>query len=71
LGIDVFAEFHRNYEVMELLISLAYSAADLCINTDGVRDISPSPENFLFDSKKNAMTVAKATVRGNRSLNSF
>jgi hypothetical protein len=47
---------------MELLISLAYFAADLCISTGGVRDISPSPENFIFESKQKPDAVAKATV---------
>lgn len=47
LGVDIYAELQHNISVIDLLVNLTYSAAQLCLETNGVREVSPSPKKLL------------------------
>jgi hypothetical protein len=46
LGIDLVAEITHHPEIVDLLISLTFFAADMACKTNGVRDLNPSPKNI-------------------------
>ena len=57
-------ELKGNIEVMDLLCSLTYTSAILCIDTNGTRDMTPSPKNTLGEGvKMNEVEVAQKVVR--------
>eukprot|EP01080_Neovahlkampfia_damariscottae_P000059 gene59-4308_t len=64
LGIDLLIELNSNVEVLDLLCSLTYTSARLCLDTNGVRDITPSPANTIGEGKKMTdMELAKEVIK--------
>jgi hypothetical protein len=53
LGLDLISEIKNHPEVVDLLITLTYSASELQLQTNGVREITPFPENISGFKKDN------------------
>src|SRR5690606_34202469 len=49
IGIDVVGALLHNSDVVDILISLTYSAAQLHINTNGTRELNPFPSAIEVD----------------------
>lgn len=48
LGVDIMGEMQHNGNTIDLLVSMTYTAAQLCVETNGVREVSPFPSKILY-----------------------
>jgi poly [ADP-ribose] polymerase 6/8 len=61
LGIDIIDEL-KNSETFDLLVSMTFLAASMCVATNGTRDVSPSPSRIQELNSSSAMNTANAIL---------
>lgn len=62
LGIDVMGAILHNPEIVDLLVSLTYTACQMHISTNGVRELNPFPDSVEVDNlnfNKNGKNIQK------------